>query len=114
MDLPNGDPVIVEVDTGSDVLILNESRAGDAGIDLRSEKTQKVRGTDETGNEFIRYFTELPGDVKVSGAPSIRMTGPQVMFQQIIHDGLVADRFLRNFTTTSDLAGSQMLFVTPS
>jgi hypothetical protein len=36
------------------------------------------------------------------------------MFQQIIHDGLVGDRFLRNFTTTYDLARSQMIFATPS
>ncbi len=65
------------------------------------------------GNEFVRYFTELPGDVKVSGAPSIRMTSPQVMFQQIIYDGLVGDQFLRNFTTTYDLARSRMIFGIP-
>lgn len=113
MDLPDGEPVIVEVDTGSDVLILDESRAGDAGVDLREGKTRQVKGTDETGNEFVRYFTELPGDVKVSEAPSIRMTGPQVMFQRIIHDGLVGDLFLRNFTTTYDLARSRMIFAIP-
>jgi hypothetical protein len=113
MDLPDGEPISVEVDTGSDVLILNESRAGDAGIDLRDERIQKVKGTDETGNEFARYFTELPGDVTVSGAPSIRMTSPQVMFQRIIYDGLVGDRFLRNFTTTYDLARSRMVFAIP-
>jgi hypothetical protein len=113
MDLPNGEPVLAEVDTGSDVLILNESRAGDAGVDLRGEKTRKVRGTDETGNEFVRYFTELPGDVQVSGAPSVRMARPRVMFQQIIHDGLVGDQFLRNFTTTYDLARARMIFAIP-
>lgn len=110
LDLPNGDPVTVEVDTGSDVLILNEPRAGDAGIDLQDEAVRKVAGTDETGNEFARYFTELPGDVKVTGAPSIHMTGPQVMFQKIIYDGLVGDKFLRNFTTTYDLPNSRMIF----
>lgn len=113
LDLPHGEPVMAEVDTGSDVVILNESRAGDAGVDLRGENTRQVRGTDETGNEFVRYFTELPGEVKVSGAPSIRVTGPEVMFQRIIHDGLVGDQFLRNFTTTYDLSRSRMIFAIP-
>jgi hypothetical protein len=27
------------------------------------------------------------------------------MFQEIIYDGLVGDRFLRNFTVTDDLPG---------
>jgi predicted aspartyl protease len=110
IDLPNGEAVSVEVDTGSDVLILNESRAGDAGIDLRDEKIQRVSGTDETGNEFVRYFADLPGDVAVSGAPSIRVTDPRVMFQRIIYDGLVGNQFLCGFTTTYDLARSRMIF----
>jgi predicted aspartyl protease len=113
LDLPNGDPITVEVDTGSDVLILNEPRAGAAGIDLRDEGVRKVAGTDETGNEFARYFTELPGQVTVGGAPSMSVTGPQVMFQKIIYDGLIGDKFLRNFTTTYDLPNSRMIFAIP-
>jgi hypothetical protein len=77
MDLPNGEPVIVEVDTGSDMLILNESHAGGAGVDLRGDKVRKVTGTDETGNEFVRYFTDLPGDVRVSGETSSSGTSPR-------------------------------------
>jgi hypothetical protein len=113
LDLPSGKPISVEVDTGSDVLILNEQFADDAGIDLQDQQVQKAAATDETGHEFVRYFTELRGDVKVSGAHSIRMTNPPVMFQEIIYDGLVGDRFLRNFTTTYDLAHSRMIFAIP-
>lgn len=113
MDLPNSKPISVEIDTGSDVLILDERLATDAGIDLRGEGIRKVEATDETGHEFVRYFTELSGDLQVSGAPSIRTTNPEVMFQQIIHDGLIGDRFLRNFTTTYDLASSRVIFATP-
>jgi hypothetical protein len=32
------------------------------------------------------------------------------MIQEIIHDGLVGDRFLRNFITTFDLENSRMIF----
>jgi hypothetical protein len=110
MDLPNGEPISVEVDTGSDMLILNESLAGNVGIDLQGQGVRVVEARDETGHEYVRYFTELAGDVQVTGAPSIRMTNPQVMFQKIIYDGLVGDRFLRNFTTTYDLARSRVIF----
>jgi len=113
VDLPNGNRISVEVDTGSDTLILNESLAGDAGIDLRGQGVREVKAHDETGHEFVRYFTELRGDVQVSGAPSIRVTDPQVMFQKIIYDGLVGDKFLRNFTTTYDLPGSRVIFAIP-
>lgn len=113
LDLPGGKPISVEVDTGSDVLILDEQFASDAGIDLQDQQVKRTAATDETGHEFVRYFTELRGDVNVSGAPSIRMTNPPVMFQKIIHDGLAGDRFLRNFTTTYDLASSRVIFAIP-
>jgi Aspartyl protease len=113
MILPNSKPISVEVDTGSEVLILNERLANDAGIDLQGQGIRKVEARDETGHEFVRYFTELRGDVQVDGAPSIRMTNPQVMFQEIIYDGLIGDSFLRNFTTTYDLAKSRVIFAIP-
>jgi hypothetical protein len=113
LTLPGGQPITVEVDTGSDTLILNETLAGDAGIDLRGRSTRQTEGTDETGRGFVRYFATLRGDVSVTGAPLIRMTGPDVMFQKIIYDGLVGNGFLRNFTTTYDLAGSRMIFAGP-
>lgn len=114
LDLPNGKTISVEVDTGTDVLVLNERLAHDAGIDLQGQGIRRVEGSDETGHDFVRYFTELHGDIQVSGAPSIRMANPQVQVQAIIHDGLVGDRFLRNFTTTYDLARSRMTFAIPS
>jgi hypothetical protein len=92
------------------MLILDEGLAADAGIDLRDEGIRTVQAKDETGHEFVRYFTEVRGDVAVSGAPSIRVTDPQVQFQKIIYDGLVGDRFLRNFTATYDLARARMIF----
>jgi hypothetical protein len=113
MDLPSGKQINVEIDTGSDVLILNTQFAQDAGIDLQGQAVEKAAATDETGHEFVRYFTEVRGDVKVSGAPTIRMASPPVMFQKIIHDGLVGDRFLRNFTTTYDLPNSRVIFAIP-
>ena len=36
------------------------------------------------------------------------------MFQEIIYDGLIGDRFLRNFTVTYDLPRSRMIFALPS
>lgn len=113
IDLPNGRAISVEVDTGSDTLVLDVSLAADAGVDLQGEDTTKFESKDETGYEFVRYFATMNGEISVTGAPKIRMTGPDVMFQKIIHDGLIGDRFLRNFTTTYDLANSRMIFAVP-
>ena len=113
INLPNGRPISVEVDTGSDTLILNEWLAGDTGIDLQDPGVRRVTASDETGHGFVRYFSELRGDIKVGGAPLIRVADPRVMFQKIIYDGLVGDAFLRNFTTTYDLASSRMIFAIP-
>jgi hypothetical protein len=113
LTLPGGQPIMVEVDTGSDTLILNETLAAAAGIDLDDPSTRKTEGTDETGHGFVRYFATLPGDVGVTGAPQIRMARPDVMFQKIIYDGLVGHGFLRHFTTTYDLAGSRIIFAVP-
>lgn len=114
INLPGGRPITVEVDTGSDVLVLNETLAGAVGIDLQGESVRTVEGKDETGHEFARYFTTLSGDISVTDAPAIRASNPQVMFQKIIYDGLMGDRFLRNFATTYDLANSQMAFAATS
>jgi hypothetical protein len=109
----------VTVDYSAGLLILEDQAslarriAGNTGIDLEDQRIQTVKASDETGHEFVRYFTELRGDVKVSRAHTIRVTDPQVMFQKIIYDGLVGDRFLRNFTTTYDLAAARMIFALP-
>lgn len=110
---PAGGPFEVEVDTGSDSLILDVARANEVGVDLQDERTRKFEGRDETGNSFVRYFATAPCEVGVVGAPEISQTDPEVGFQQVIYDGLVGNNFLRNFVVTYDLAESRMIFSRP-
>ena len=111
--LPGGRVISAEVDAGSDQLILNQALAAEAGVDLAAEGVRAVEGQDETGYSFARYFTSLPGDLTLAAAPLIRHANPDVMFQEIIYDGLIGDRFLRNFTVTYDLPRSRMIFALP-
>lgn len=111
--LPGGQSAKVEVDTGSDNLILNQPFAAQNAIDLEGESTRRLLGQDETGHEYARYFTTLPGNISLTEAPTFCQHDPQVMFQKIIYDGLVGDAFLRNFITTYDLANSRMIFAQP-
>jgi hypothetical protein len=110
LTLPGGRSAKVEVDTGSDNLILNQHFAAQHGIDLEAESTRRLLGQDETGHEYARYFTTLPGDISLAADPAFGQHDPQVMFQKIIYDGLIGDAFLRNFVTTYDLANSRMIF----
>lgn len=112
LELPSGRVITVEVDTGSEDIILDESLAADVGVDLHHQTTRRHEATDETGHQFARYFAKASGDISVTGAPDYRVTAPDVMFQKIIYDGLVGDKFLRGFTTTYEVANERMIFST--
>jgi len=104
LTLPDGRSIEVEVDMGSDSLILDERFA-----DLGAGEVRRVDGTDETGNRYTRRFATLPGRVHPTGAPELGQDDPAVMFQRIIHDGLVGDAFLRRFAVTFDFPGASLL-----
>jgi hypothetical protein len=109
LELPDGRTISVEVDMGSNELILDERFAAQLGVDLDDAAVQKVDGRDETGHEYTRYFTSLDGLVRVPTAPELAQRDPDVQFQKIIYDGLVGHAFLRNFTVTYDLPNARIL-----
>jgi hypothetical protein len=87
LELPSGRRVLVEVDMGSDVLILDERFADDVGVDLADDALLRRE------------------------APELGQRDPQVIFQSIIHDGLVGQDFLSRFAAvTWDLAGARLIF----
>ncbi len=109
LEVPGAGAVDVEVDTGSDVLILDQALASAVGVDLDAPDVRVVEATDETGHAYRRTFTTLTGSINPAGAPDIAQRDPPVMFQEIIYDGLVGDSFLREFVVTYDLARSRMI-----
>jgi Aspartyl protease len=108
--IPGGASISAEVDMGSDALILDERFAEIVGVDLEGSAVCRVEGTDETGGTFIRWFGTLPGSIHPTGAPELAQEDPEVMFQRIIHDGLVGDSFLRGQPVTYDLAARRIVF----
>jgi Aspartyl protease len=110
LTVPGHSSLEVEVDTGSDTLILDERLAAAAGIALEGDGMRRVDGEDETGHAYTRVFTRLPGTIHPSGAPALAQHDPDVMVQRIIYDGLVGDAFLRRFAVTYDLPRAEMVF----
>ncbi len=104
LTLPDGTGVEVEVDMGSDCLILDERF-----LDLGGGEVRRVDGTDETGHRYTRRFTTLPGRIHPTAAPGLAMDDPEVMFQSIVHDGLLGDAFLRRFAVTFDVAAEELV-----
>jgi hypothetical protein len=99
-----------EVDMGSKSLILDARRAPAVGIRLDDPAVRRVEGRDETGNAYLRCFTRLDATIHVAGEPTLAQVDPEVMFQEIVYDGLVGDAFLRGFTVTYDLPCARMIF----
>jgi Aspartyl protease len=110
LDIPGGRTIEVEIDMGSDSLVLAESLAPEVGVDLARATVRRVEGSDETGHRYTRYFTELSDAIRVTDAPAVAQRHPEVMFQRIIYNGLVGDAFLRRFTVTYDVPRERVIF----
>lgn len=114
LELPNGRTVSVEVDMGSNELILDEPYAAEVGVELDHPDVRKVGGRDETGHEYTRWFTSLRGVVHVPNAPELAQHDPDVQFQKIIYDGLVGHAFLQRFAVAFDVPNERFIFSTLS
>ena len=103
LTLPDGREIEVEVDMGSDALILDERF-----LELAAGEMRRVDGTDETGHSYTRRFARLQGRIHPTAAPDLGQDAPEVMFQSIIYDGLVGDAFLHRFDVTFDVAAGSI------
>jgi len=84
--LPSGRTILVEVDTGSDCLILDSRVMAECGLEVGG-----------------------PGVTVREGAPETAQDAPKVIFQEIIHDGLVGSDHLYRYRFSFDLAGSRLV-----
>ena len=114
LSIPGGRAISVEVDMGSDSLILHERLAAEAGVDLRGQGARREEGLDETGNHYTRTFTRLSGAIHPIAAPELAQQDPDVMFQRIIYDGLLGHAFLKMFTVTWDIPGARIVLAPTS
>lgn len=110
LTIPGGRSISVEVDTGSDSLILDERLSDEVGVGLDNETAPRVEGVDETGQTYTRFFGRIEGSIHPTGAPELAQEAPEVMFQRIIYDGLLGDSFLGRFVVTYDVAAAEMIF----
>ncbi len=107
--LPSGRAVLVEVDTGSGTLILDTRFMSECGLKVGGPGVSTREGVDETGNAYVRHDATLAGAVHLAAAPETAQDAPKVMFQEIIHNGLVGSDFLYRYRFSFDLAGERMV-----
>ncbi len=108
--LPTGTAVRVEVDTGSEALILDERFMAGLGVRPDDPKVRRTEGVDETGQNYVRWATRLDGAIALADASTVRAPAGPTLFQRIIYDGLVGGGFLDRFDTGYDLATGRMSF----
>ena len=94
------------VDTGSECLILDSRFMAECGLEVGTGVTARD-GVDETGH--VRYDATLAGAVHLKAAPETAQDAPKVIFQEIIHDGLVGSEFLYRYRVSVDLAGARLV-----
>ena len=107
--LPSGRTVVVEVDTGSDSLILDARFMAECGLEVGGPGVAARDGVDETGHAYVRYDATLAGAVHLKAAPETVQGTPEVIFQEIIHDGLIGSAYLYRYRFSFDLAGSRVV-----
>ena len=108
LTIPGGRTIDVELDMGSDTLILDERFAAETGVQLDAGDLRREEGVDETGSRYLRIFGRLEGEIHPAGAPDLAQQDPDVMFQRIIHAGLLGHAYLSRFTVTWDIANSEV------
>jgi hypothetical protein len=106
--LPDGPSISVEVDTGSGCLIL-DARFLNGGDVTTLGELEASEGIDETGHKWVRLRGALNGGIHFAAAPQSRQENPRVLFQDIIHDGLIGAEYLDRFRYTVDVRREQLL-----
>ncbi|MES2965819.1 MAG: aspartyl protease family protein, partial [Bdellovibrionota bacterium] len=109
LQIPGGDPIKVEIDLGGNILTLNEKYMKRMGTSATAKDVVIHKAKDETNHPFIRYFVKVPGPISPVPAPELAQRDLKVMFQKIIHDGLIANDFMKRFTVTYDLENSRLI-----
>jgi hypothetical protein len=61
----------------------------------------------------VRYDARLSGSVHLAAAPQTAQDHPKVIFQEIVHDGLIGSEYLYRYRFSFDLAGERMLLSPP-
>lgn len=101
----------MEVDSGSLSMILDDRFMATLAIQPDSAAVVRKEGRDETGQPYTRRFTKLPRAVHAVEAPHVGVSkDATVMFQKIIHDGLLGQEFLRAHVVTFDVPHAAMIF----
>jgi hypothetical protein len=113
MDVAGGSPAVLEVDTGSDALILNTPYLERLGFDPAGPDVRTFRGTDETGHPYVRRVAKMRTPIFPPTAPAMRVADSPVIFQDVIYDGLVGHAYFRHFVVTYDLAHARMVLARP-
>lgn len=106
--LPDGATITVEVDTGSGCLILDTDLLHRGAVTPWGE-LETNEGVDETGYHWQRATGLLNGAVFFAAAPGSRQDKPRVLFQDIIHDGLIGSGYLDRFRYTVDVMREELL-----
>jgi len=109
MERPVNETLLLQLDLGTDIMTLDNRFS--KKIKLISDKADISTSTilDETGFLRERFFSKVDGIFSLGSTKEVNQTQPTVMFQNIIHDGIVGNDFFKDFVVTYDLSRSRII-----
>lgn len=105
--LPNEQVTLLQLDLGTNIMTLDKRFAKALSLsDDSAASSNSSSIVDETGYTRERFFSKVDGSISLG---AFQQAGPTVMFQDIIHDGIIGNDFFKNFAVTYDLAGARLI-----
>ncbi len=99
----------VQVDTRCEDLLLDSKLMFTLKIDATGANITESEATDQNGVRY-RSFASQMGKVELSETPPLVREKQPVVFRKLLVEGVLGQDFLRRYTVTFDLPGSELIF----
>jgi len=109
INLPSGESVWAHLDLGTNIMTLSEKYQKKLNLLTRDKDLKKTKIKDETGFTRTRYYSKVSGRFLLLGSQSVYQNNPIVMFQNIIHDGVIGNDFFKDRVVTYDLKRKRII-----
>ena len=101
----------VQVDTGSEPLLLDSRLMFTLRVDATGANITETEPADQNGKSYRAWSGQM-GKVELSDSP-LAQTKLPVVFRKLLAEGVLGQEFLRQYIVTFDLPSNELIFAKP-